>query len=469
MPLLILLSMIFNEMDITKRKFIKAGFAFGAGLALNPWPASASVLNTNKTKPVRIGVVGVGSRGFYLTKQLLKLDGVEIPAVCDIDENKILRVQKYMVDAGLKKPDGYARGEVDFMRLCERDDLDIVITATPWEWHAPVCIAAMQEGKHAATEVPAAITEDECWDMVETSEKTGKFCALLENVSYWRNVMTLSKMIHNDVFGELLHSEVSYQHDIRTSNFFNSATLKHYNETGKVNWRLKHHEKRKGNLYPTHALGPVAQWMDINRGDRFDYLVSMSTPSKGLNIAAANEFGENHPLAKKHYAHGDINTTLIKTKKGLTITLYHEIATYRPYHLRLKVQGTRGIYSDTEGIYIHGLTPESHDNPYRKEQWDDFEEADYVKTYEPKLWQERESHAEGSGHGGGDYMVLYRLVEAVRSGLQPDIDVYDAAAWSVVTDLSERSVNAGSKPVNFPDFTKGAWKTRNPMDSIFVQ
>lgn len=451
-------------MDKTKRKFIKTGLALGTGLVLNPWELAAKGISSEDQKIVRIGFVGVGGRGFGLLKGLLRLSGVEVTAICDINQSNILRATDYIKEAGLKKPKIYDRNDTDYKRLCERNDLDLVMTATPWVLHTPVCVAAMKAGKNVATEVPAAVTLEECWELVETSEQTGKFCTMLENVSYWRNVMTISKMIHQGIFGEMLHAEVGYQHDIRPGRF-NDRTLKLFNETGEAHWRVKQHAKLEGNLYPTHALGPVAQWMDINRGDKFKYLVSMSSPSMGLNIGAAREFGEDHPLAKKDYAHGDINSTMIKTEKGRTITLNHDCATYRPYHLNLRVQGTEGIYMDDHGIHIHELTPKKDD----KDSWDDFYGASYVKENEPKLWKEQGEVAKNAGHGGGDYMELYRLIEAVRAGIQPDIDVYDAASWSVVTDLSGQSVREGSKPIEFPDFTKGKWKTRNSADSIFIQ
>lgn len=436
-------------------------------MALAPLSLS-SMVSQSSTKTIRIGFVGVGSRGFALVRGLLKLEGIEIPAVCDINTDNLERARQFIEDAGHKKPDGYSRNETDFKRLCERDDLDIVMTATPWEWHTPVCLAAMEAGKHAASEVPIAVTEEECWQLVETSERTGKFCTMLENVSYIHRVMTLSKMIHQGVFGELLHAQVGYQHDIRPGRF-NPNTLKTFNETGLAHWRIRHHEKNEGNLYPTHAIGPVAQWMDINRGDRFSYLVSMETPSRGLNIYAAREFGKDHPLANRDYTHGDINTTLIKTEKGLTVTLYHDVSTYRPYDAVVRVQGTEGIYESDKGIYIHGLSPRNEEERFNKEQWDNFEEAEYVKKFEPKLWREQGANARGAGHGGGDYMEMYRLVEALRNGVEPDIDVYDAASWCVITELSGRSVRSGSRPVQFPDFTRGSWRTRSPKGSIFIQ
>ena len=447
-------------MKFNRRYFVKTGMTVGAGTILNPISAH-TLCSTKFSKVVRIGFVGTGLRGGALIQQLLKLNDVEIPAICDINEENLQKAEKDIVDAGHKKPTRYSRSETDFKRLCQRNDLDLVITATPWEWHTPVCLAAMEAGKNVASEVPIAITEDECWQLVETSERTGKFCTMLENVSYLKNVMTISKMIHQGIFGEILHAQVGYQHDIRPRRF-NDTTLDYYNKTGLPHWRIQHHEKKHGNLYPTHALGSAALWMDINRGDRFSYLVSMETPSRGLNIYAGREFGESHPLAKKRYVHGDINTTLIKTEKGLTLTLYHDVSTYRPYDLVMRVQGTEGIYSAGDGIYIHGKSPSN-------EEWENFENAPYVKENLPELWKNQEMNAEKAGHGGGDYMELYRLVEAVRKGMEPDIDVYDATTWSVVFDLTERSVMNGSHPVKFPDFTKGAWKTRTSKKSIFIR
>jgi predicted dehydrogenase len=446
-------------MKIDRRYLIKTGLTVGAGAILNP--ISAQTLFTRKSpKTINIGFVGTGLRGGALIQQLLKLDGVKIPAICDINEENLQKAERYILDAGHEKPDSYSKSETDFKRLCQRSDLDLVITATPWEWHTPVCLAAMEAGINVASEVPIAVTEDECWQLIETSERTGKFCTMLENVSYWKNVMTISKMIHRGIFGEILHAQVGYQHDIRPGRF-NDKTLAKYNKTGLAHWRIGHHEKRQGNLYPTHSLGSTALWMDINRGDRFSYLVSMETFSMGLSIYAGREFGELHPLAKKKYKHGDINTTLIKTEKGRTITLYHDVSTYRPYDLVMRVQGTEGIYSSSNGIFIYNKSPVG-------EQWDDFYAAPYVNENLSKLWKDQENNAAGAGHDGGDYMELYRLVEAVKYGMQPDIDVYDATTWSVVSDLSERSVVGGSQPVQFPDFTKGAWETRSSKNSIFI-
>lgn len=444
---------------IDRRHFIQAGLMLGAGSLYNPLGAQA-IFSAKSKKTVRIGFVGTGARGGALIQQLLEFDGVEIPAVCDINEENLKKAEKYIIEAGQSAPDSYSRSETDFKRLCQRRDIDLVITATPWEWHTPVCLAAMEAGINVASEVPIAVTEDECWQLIETSKRTGKFCTMLENASYWKNIMCITKMIHNGLFGEILHAQVGYQHDIRPGRF-NDKTLAEYNNTGLAHWRIRHHEKRQGNLYPTHALGSTALWMDINRGDQFSYLVSMETPSMGLNVYAGREFGESHPLAQKQYKHGDINTTLIKTEKGRTITLYHDVSSYRPYDLVMRVQGTEGIFSSGDGIYLHNRSAEY-------EKWDDFDTAPYVKENTPKLWKEQGENATGAGHDGGDYMELFRLVEAVKHGMLPDIDVYDATAWSVVSELTKRSVERGSQPVKFPDFTKGAWETRSSKNTIFT-
>ena len=446
-------------MSKNRRDFLKKSVAIGAGSAV--LPLSAFTGNSVKAKVVRVGFVGTGSRGYNLIRQLLRIDGVEIPAIGDINIDNLKRTEQLIAENRNTIPDKYSRSETDFKRLCQRKDLDIVITATPWEWHTPVCIAAMEAGKNVASEVPIAVSEEECWQLVETSKRTGKFCTMLENVSYMKHVMTLSKMIHKGMFGEILHAQVGYQHDIRPRRF-NDVTLDHYNKTGLPHWRIRQHEKRQGNLYPTHSLGSAALWMDINRGDRFSYLVSMETPSKGLNLYASREYGENHPLARRKYAHGDINTTLIKTGLGRTITLYHDVASYRPVDLVMRVQGTEGIYSSSHGVYIHGRS-RTH------EEWDNFENAPYVKDNLPKLWKEQGMNAVGPDHDDCDYLTIYRLVDAVKHGRQPDMDVYDAVTWSVVNELTERSVQQGSMPVKFPDFTDGAWENRTIDNSIFIQ
>jgi len=429
--------------DFDRRTFMKTAGAVSAAAAVG---LDARRAGADSDRPVRIGVVGVGSRGTNLTKILLDIEGVEIPAICDINPEHLARAQKIVAEAGRKKPDGYSRGPWDFKRMCERDDLDAVLTATPWEWHTPVAVAAMEAGKYAATEVPAAVTVDECWELVETSEKTRMPCMMLENVNYFRNVMMVLNMVRQGLLGELLHCEAGYQHDVRFVKF---------DENGNLRWRGKHSVTRNGNLYPTHPIGPIAWWLNINRGNRFTYLVSMSSQSRGLNLEIEKKFGPDHPNAKLKYALGDINVTLIKTHNGPTVTLYHDTQSPRPYDLIFRVQGTEGIYSGTlNKIYIEGRSPKKH-------QWEDIDE--YEKEFEHPMWKTLGPVAKNYGHGGGDYIELHQFVKAVRNRTQTPEDVYDAATWSVISPLSEKSVANKSAAVDFPDFTRGKWMTNPPV------
>jgi predicted dehydrogenase len=399
-------------------------------------------------KPVRVGVVGVGNRGTALVKNLLDLPGVTIPAICDINEENLSRSQALVEAAKGGRAEGYSKGTEDYRRMVERPDLDAIVTATPWELHAPVCVAAMKAGKYAATEVPAAITTEECWDLVNTSERTGMPCMLLENVNYHRNVLMILGMIQQGIFGEIIHCEAGYQHDIR------GGTLRN----GQLRWRTMHAVRRNANLYPTHPIGPVAWWTEINRGDRFTYLVSMSSKSQGMNHYVAKHFGADHPNAKLKFARGDVNTSLIMTENGATVTLYHDTQLPRPYDLILRVQGTDAIYSGTlDKIYIEGRSPKLH-------TWED--PAPYYEKYEHPLWKKLGPVARNYGHGGGDYMELDQFIRAVRNRTQTPIDVYDAATWSVITPLTEQSIAGKSRAVDFPDFTRGKWK--NPRKIEFA-
>ena len=394
---------------------------------------------------VRLGFVGVGLQGSSHIRNLLRIDKVEIKAVGDIVEEKVVRIQDWVVKAGQPKPDGYFRNETDFKRMCARDDLDLIITATPWKWHVPVCVEAMKTGKHAATEVPAAVTLDECWELVETSEKTRRHCVMLENCCYSNRALLLLNLVRHGLLGEILNGCCGYLHDLREVKF---------NGKDEALWRTAHSIARDGNLYPTHGLGPVAEAMDINRGDRFDYLVSMSSSTKGLNLYAADKFGPDSSEAKQKYALGDVNTSIIRTMKGLTITVIHDTNLPRPYTRIDRVQGTKGIIEGyPDRVYIEGLS--------RPHQWDDFDI--YMPKYQHTLWKEVGELAKGAGHGGMDFLEDYRLIEALLKGRYPDMDVYDAAAWSAVSELSERSVANRGKPFDFPDFTQGAWKTNKPI------
>ncbi len=432
--------------ELNRRVFMKAAGAISAAAAVGLKPQTAEAASND---PVRVGVVGVGSRGSYLTKILLNIEGVEVPALCDVNPDNLAKCQKDVTDAGRKKPEGYSRGPWDFQRMCERDDLDAVLTATPWEWHTPVSVAAMKAGKYAATEVPAAVNLDECWELVETSESTRMPCMMLENVNYFKNVMMVLNMVRQNLFGELLHCEAGYQHDVRFVKF---------DKNGNMLWRGRHSVTRNGNLYPTHPIGPIAWWLDINRGNRFTHLVSMSTQSRGLNHHIEKNFGSNHPFAKMKFSLGDINTTLIKTHNGPTVTLYHDTQSPRPYDLIFRVQGTEGIYSGTlNKIYIEDRSPKEH-------TWEDIDK--YEKEFEHPMWKTLGPVAQNYGHGGGDYMEIHQFIKAVRNRTQTPEDVYDAATWSVISPLTEKSVANKSAPVDFPDFTRGKWMTNPPIGIV---
>jgi len=450
-----------RSIEYDRREFVKLGAATALGAAFagaslsaraaqerKLAPAPAERFSAPPIDPVRIGYVGVGGMGSNHVKNLLRIEGVQIRALCDIVEEKVARAQDWVVKAGQPKPAGYSRGEYDFKRLCEQEDLDLVYTATPWRWHVPVCVAAMEGGKHAATEVPAAVIMDECWQLVETAEKHKKHCIMMENCCYDRPEMMILNMVRQGVLGELIHAEAGYLHDLRGVKF---------STDGEGLWRRAHSINRDGNLYPTHGLGPVAQCMNINRGDRFDYLVSMSSNSRGLQLYAKEHLADDDPRRNETYILGDVNVSLIRTVKGLTITLVHDTNLPRPYSRINLVQGTRGIvHKYPDRVYIEGRSPEHQWEPLGK----------YADEYEHPLWKTVGKKASGAGHGGMDYIEDYRLIQCLRKGIPTDMDVYDAAAWSVVSELSERSVANRSKTVDVPDFTRGRWKTYPPLGII---
>ncbi len=391
---------------------------------------------------VRMGFVGVGLQGGGHIHNFLKMDKVDIVAICDIDTARAKEVAGWITDAGKPAPDLYTRGVWDFKRMCERDDIDLVFNATPWKWHVPACVEAMVTGKHTAVEVPAAYTIDGCWELVETAEKTNRHCVMMENCCYGRSELMLLKMVRSGLLGELLHAEAAYIHDLRAIKFSNK---------NEGLWRLDHSVTRNGNLYPTHGLGPVAQCMDINRGDAFDYIVSMSSNARGLSLFAEANLNKTDKRRHQKYALGDMNTSLIRTKKGMSIMVQHDTTTPRPYSRINMLQGTKGVFRGyPDRIYVEGRNEGHHfDDP-----------ASYREAYDHSLWKANSEAAKGAGHGGMDYLEDFRLIESLLHGKPMDMDVYDAAPISVVTELSEISVANRSRPVDFPDFTRGRWEKR---------
>jgi len=441
---------------VSRRDFLHMGAAGLAAAGLGMYSCDKgkrvttkpAVMTSKPMKKLRIGFVGTGMQGSGHVRNFINIENVEIKAICDIVPEKVERMQKWIEKSGQPKPAGYSKGEYDFIRMCENEDLDLVYTATPWNWHVPVCVAAMENGKHAATEVPAAVTIDDCWKLVETAEKYKKHCVMMENCNYNRRAMMVLNMIRQGLLGEILHGEGGYLHDLRN-----------YKLGGlyEGDWRVFHSMKRNGNLYPTHGLGPIAWYMNINRGDCFDYLVSMSSPSRGLQEYAKSKLGPDHEFSKAHYALGDVNTALIKTKRDRTIFLSHDTNLPRPYSRIDMIQGTKGIvHGYPDRIHIEGRT-QGHG-------WEDIE--NYRKEFDHPLWKTVGEQARGAGHGGMDYLEDYRLVQALLKGEPTDMDVYDAAAWSAISQCTEISVAKGSRPVKIPDFTRGMWKNREPLGIV---
>lgn len=393
-----------------------------------------------RRETVRIAIVGTGLRGRSVLHELTGVPNVRITALCDTVPEKVEMAVQQMKKAGHDyEPARFTGGPDAFRELVKRDDIDLVYTATPWEFHVPVVLAAMEAGKHAATEVPAAYSLEDCWKLVDTSERTRRHCLMLENCNYGYNELLVLQMVKSGAFGELKHAGAAYNHDLRAILFENR-------DEGL--WRRRHHTLRNSNLYPTHGLGPVAFMLGINRGDAFDYLVSMSTPELGLTKWRKDHEPADSPKWKEQYKTGDLNTSLIKTAKGRTIRLEHDVASPRPYSRINSIQGTNGIFEDyPPRIYIEGTGEE--------DRWTTIDA--YKAKYEHPLWRELGEKARSGGHGGMDYVMAYRLVQCLREGLTPDFDVYDAAAWSAPGPLSEQSAAKGSTPMKFPDFTRGKW------------
>jgi len=453
---------------LNRRDFLKQSSTAGLGMALGGIAMSkygcvrqpqlktepVEHLVTPPVETVRVAYVGIGNQGSGHLRNLLRIEGVEIKAVCDIREERVLWAQEQCEKARKPKPTGYSKGPEDFKRMCDSEDLDLVYNATPWEWHVPISIKAMETGSHAASEVPGAITLEGCWEMVETAEKYKKHCCTMENCNYDSTELLLFNMVRQGLFGELLHAECGYLHDLRGWKF-GTIRSPYYPK----DWRLKYSIKRNADLYPTHGLGPVAQWMDITRGNKFEYLVSMSSPSRSLKLEAIKLYGQNHPLAQTDYALGDVVSTLIKTYKGQTILVMHNTNSPRPYSRKILIQGTKGLarkYPEQK-IYIEGTSPRSH-------RWEEL--SNYSEQYKHPLLTSLEEKAQGAGHGGMDFIEDYRLIQCIREGKPTDSDVYDGAAISAVVALSEQSIASNSTPVECPDFTRGKWKTRKPLGIV---
>ncbi|MBS1813682.1 MAG: Gfo/Idh/MocA family oxidoreductase [Acidobacteria bacterium] len=434
-------------MDISRRKFVGLS-AMGAArvAAAHSGAAKAAPFHSMagvrfERKDPRVAFIGVGNRGTALLKNMLGAEA-KIVAICDIVPEYAKKAQAMVEKTGQPTPELYTDGDHAYEKLVKRGDVDLVIVATPWSWHARMAVAAMEHGKHVCVEVPAVRTLEECWQIVHVSEKTRRHCMMLENCCYGYNETLVLRMAQDGRFGDLLWGEGAYLHDLREELFGNAH---------EGLWRRTENTLRNGNLYPTHGLGPVANYMGILRGDNFSHIVSMSSPARGLAAYRAEHVPAGDPKWKERYVEGDMNTSLIKTVKGLTITVKHDVSNPTPYSRINALGGVKGQFMDyPPRIYFDGQPG--------GEKWADLSG---FKQYEHPLWTKMGQIAKKlGGHGGMDFIMLYRLLENFRNGLAPDMDVYDAALWSSVGPLSIASVAHGSAPQQFPDFLRGGWKNR---------
>jgi predicted dehydrogenase len=444
-----------GEKNHDRRSFLKISGAAvgGAALAGVSLIQPAVAQTAQEGKPVRLGFIGVGGRGSYHLDVSLGIEGVEVPAVCDINATRLHRAKRWVEESGRPTPALYGDGPTDFKRLCETEKLDAVIICTPWEWHTPMCLSAMNNGKHAVSEVPIAITLDEAWSLVETYEKTGKWATIgLEGFGE----LPVLHMIQKGVLGDIIHAETGYVHDLRMVKF----------NPEEEPWRLQHAIKRNGNLYPDHPMNKMLPALDINHGDRIDYLVSMSSKAVMLNEYAALNYGRDSHYAKIKTALGDYNASLIRTVGGKMITLNHDTHTPHPRE-SYRVQGTKGVYlrdGTSRKIYIEGRSPEEH-------QWESAEKylEEYahpvVKGYNPPPRKGGPTRGHGS-NSTETPITWHRLVTALRENKMPDWDVYDSVTTAAISPVSEASVATKSRPVDFPDFTKGKWKNRTSLTFI---
>lgn len=454
-------------MKTNRREFIKVSGLTGLGIAgIGRLSANAENIHTGsersgtahfnmsgypapKIDKVRIGFIGLGNRGPAAVDRMTHISGTDIKALCDIRPEKANKVKKSLSNS-THQPDIYTGKEDEWKKVCERQDIDLIYIATPWSLHTPMAVYAMAHDKHVCVEVPAAKTIDECWQLVETSERTRKHCIILENCCYdFFEQLTLN-MARQGLFGEIVHSEGAYIHTLLESNF----SKDNYYDM----WRLKENF-RNGNLYPTHGLGPIAQAMDINRGDKMEYLVSMSGNDfqmghKAKELASKDDFYK--PFANKTYR-GNMNTTAIKTNKGKTIMLQHDVTSPNVYSRIHKISGTLGsaLKYPLEGRIAFG-----HEKWITSEEYKKLEE----NYSTPLVKRIGEMAKQVGGHGGMDFLMDWRTIDCLRNGLPIDMDVYDAALWSSIAPLSEKSVSGRSRSMDIPDFTSGSWKTNKPVD-----
>ena len=436
---------------VSRRGFLGLTALAGAGISLNPEAeaagptAAAARLFGFRVAPmerVRIGFVGVGNRGSSLLADLLTLEGVEIKAVCDTDPARVEAARQAVRKRGRPEPAAYGPGATAYTALCRRDDVDLVYIATPWDSHTPIAVEAMRQGRHVAIEVPAALTLAECWQLVDTAERTRRHCVMLENCCYGETELLVLRLARAGVLGELTHAEAGYLHDVR------DYLLQ---DLPGAAWRREFVARWDGNLYPTHGLGPVSQYLGIHAGDRFERLVSMSSLERGLSRKReALPAGKWRP--KERFVCGDINTSLLRTARGRTVMVQYSLAGARPYSRINLLAGTSGTFCDyPPRLHLDGQ-PEGWVTDLRP----------YHESHGHPLWRRITEAERAAGHGGMDHVMNARLIQCLREGWPLDLTVYDAAVWSSLVPLSIASVKRGNAPVTVPDFTRGAWREAPP-------
>jgi len=414
---------------------------------------------------VKIAVIGVGARGIDHLDLLLRRDDVDVVAICDIDPLAILRSKELIATSKKKMPEVFTGDNYAWKRMLSvKGGLDGVVIATPWEWHKEMIIGTLEAGvKYVGSEVVIGINLQDHWDVVHAAEKYNGHVMMLENVCYRRDVMAVLNMVRQNVLGELVHLQGGYQHDLREVKFNDGKQTygggvefgdKGYSEAA---WRTNHSLYRNGDLYPTHGIGPIAHYININRGNRFLTLNSFSSKARGLHNYVVEKGGGNHPNAQLGFKLGDVVTTQLNCANGETILLQHDTNLPRPYSLGFRVQGTKGMWMDVNNsMYVEGQS-----KPHR---WDAAKE--WLDKYDHPLWARWAKETGGAGHGGMDFYVIHALVESIKRKVPTPMDVYDAAAWSAITPLSESSIELGNETVEFPDFTGGKWMYRKPVFAL---
>ncbi|MGK7390083.1 MAG: Gfo/Idh/MocA family protein [Candidatus Cyclobacteriaceae bacterium M2_1C_046] len=440
--------------NTSRRNFVKSAAVAGLGFSILP---SGILFSKDKDRKARLGFIGVGLRGQHLLELALQRNDVDVVSICDVQPRMIEMSKEKIKKSGKPMPQVIMEGPYGYKKLLENNDIDGVVIATPWRWHTEMSIDAMNAKKYVGCEVIVGTTIEECWNIVHTSERTGMPLMMLENVCYRRDVMAVLNMVRQNVFGEIVHVQGGYQHDLREVKFndgqqpYGGGVEFGEKAFSEAQWRTHHSVHRDGDLYPTHGIGPVAMMIDINRGNRLTELVSYSSKARGLHDYIVDKAGEDHPNAKVKFKLGDVVNTMLKCANGETVLLTHDTNLPRPYSLGFRVQGTEGLWMDiNNSIYIEGKS-EPH-------QWNDAQP--WLEKYDHPLWKKYGDDAAGAGHGGMDWFVMNAFIESVKRKEPTPQDVYDAVTWSAITPLSESSIRLGGETVEIPDFTQGKWMHR---------